>query len=170
MAKFLPAVTKTLAAEGGFFHNTKTGEVVNMGITLDLLRSLKVLNSSGPATNADIEFVQSLTQDEAKDIYELDFWNKMSLDQINDQDVANKIFDLGVNMGIVPASRILQAAAGVSQDGEIGPRTIAAANAMDPVALLGSIKAWAANRYRDIAAANPLLTGNLQGWLARLQA
>jgi lysozyme family protein len=170
MASFLPAVTKTLAAEGGFFHNLKTGEVVNRGITLDLLRSLKVLNSSGPATQADIEFVQSLTVEEAQDIYEIDFWAKLHLDQINDQAVANKVFDLAVNMGVGTAARFLQAAAGVPQDGVIGPQTIAAANAMDPVALLGSIKAWAANRYRDIAAANPLLAGNLTGWLSRLQA
>lgn len=170
MANFDPAVTRTLASEGGFFNNLKTGEVVNRGITLATIRALGILKSTGPATQADIAFIQGLTEDEAKDIYHIEYWTPLHLDQIDDQAVANKVFDLAVNMGVVSAARFLQAACGVIEDGIIGPITITRANAMDPVALLGSIRARAKNRYQDIAAANPTLAGNLPGWLARLNA
>lgn len=170
MAEFLPAVTKTLVSEGAFFYNHKTGEVVSMGITLATLRSLGILHSTGAASEADVAFVKSLTGDEAKDIYRKEYWDPLHLDHINNQAVASKVFDLAVNMGVVSAARFLQASCGVAEDGVVGPITIARANAMDPVALLGSIRARAANRYQEIASANPALAGNLTGWLNRLNA
>jgi lysozyme family protein len=39
------------------------------------------------------------------------------------------VFDTAVNMGVGTAARMLQMAAGVTVDGEIGPATIAAAGA-----------------------------------------
>lgn len=170
MSEFAPAVAITLQHEGGFFWNHATGEVVNRGITLATIRSLGILNTSGPPLQSDIEFVKSLTEDEAKDIYESEYWSKLNLDHLNSQDVANKVFDLAVNMGVVTAARFLQAACGVTEDGIVGSLTIGRANAMDPVALLGSIRARAANRYREIAAANPTVSADLPGWLARLNS
>ena len=170
MAEFAPAAAITLVHEGGFYHNPATGEYANLGITLATLRSLGILKTTGPALQSDIDFVKSLTEDEAKDIYRLEYWDKLNLDHLNSQDVANKVFDLAVNMGVVTAARFLQAACGVPVDGIVGAQTIGAANAGDQVALLGSIRARAANRYRDIAAENPNLAPNLPGWLARLNS
>lgn len=170
MAKFEEAIDKTLAAEGGFFHNTTTGEVVNMGITLTTLRSLQVLRTNGPATPDDINFVRTLTEDEAREIYKSEYWDKLCLDAIDSQDVAAKVFDVAVNMGVVTSARILQQAVGVPVDGIVGPHTIGAANAMDAIALLGMIRARAASHYREIAAANPNLAPDLNGWLTRLNS
>lgn len=170
MANFEPAVKKTILAEGGFFYNHTTGEVVNMGVTLATLRSLGILHSTGTPSKEDVAFVKSLTADEAKDIYRKEYWDPLHLDHINDQAVAAKVFDLAVNMGVVSAARFLQASCGVAEDGVVGPITIARANAMDPVALLGSIRARASNRYQEIASANPTLVGNLHGWLSRLNS
>lgn len=170
MAVFEPAVTLTLKHEGGFSHNPKTGEVVNRGITLATIRSLGILKSHGPATAADIEFIQSLTEDEAKDIYYAEYWDKLNLNSINSQEVANKVFDLAVNMGVVSAARLLQQACNVTPDGIVGPITIGRANAMDPVVLLAKIRSEAADRYKQIAQANPLLASNLPGWMNRLNS
>lgn len=168
MANFEPAVKLTLQHEGGFFWNHASGEVVNRGVTLNTIRSLGILKTTGPPLTSDIDFVKSLTEDEAKDIYESEYWAKLKLDHITSQEVANKVFDLGVNMGVVSAARFLQAACGVAEDGIIGPITIARANAMDPTKLLGLVREHAANRYHAIAAANPVLATNLPGWLSRL--
>ncbi len=169
MADFTPAVTLTLQHEGGFFHNAATGEVVNMGVTLATLRSLGILKSSGPALQSDVEFVRSLTEDEAKDIYHMEYWAPLQLDHINSQDVANKVFDLGVNMGISAAAHILQVALlMVPADGIVGPRTIAAANSADPAKLLSEIREAAKRKYQEIAYLNPALASNLPGWLNRL--
>lgn len=170
MSEFAPALAKTLIHEGLFYHNPSTGEYANMGITLNTLRSLGILRSKGPATDADIEFVRSLKNEDAALIYRQQYWDHLELDAINSQDVANKVFDLAVNIGAVTAARFLQAACGVPEDGIIGPLTIGRANAMDPAALLGSIRALASNRYQEIAKANPALAPNLPGWLARLNS
>ena len=170
MADFDLAIPITLAHEGGFFHNTTTGEVVNMGITLTTLRSLQVLRTNGPATPDDINFVRTLTEDEAREIYRSEYWDKLCLDAIDSQDVAAKVFDLAVNMGVVTSARILQQAVGVPVDGIVGPHTIGAANTTDPVALLGMIRSRAATRYWQIATENPLLAENLPGWLHRLNS
>lgn len=168
MANFLPALTKTLIHEGGFFHNLKTGEVVNRGITLATLRSIGVLKTTGPTLQSDIEFVRSLTEEETADIYEQEYWGPLKLENVTSQDVANKVFDLGVNMGVGGAARLLQISAHVPADGIIGPKTIKAVNDCDPTVLLAEIREHAGERYHEIAAANPLLAGNLKGWLSRL--
>lgn len=170
MADFALAAAETLKHEGGYFYNHTTGEVVNMGITLATLRSLGILHTSGPPLQSDIYFVKSLAEDEAKDIYHQQYWEPLHLDQINSQEVANKVFDIGVNMGVVSAARFLQNACGVTADGIVGPLTIDRANSHNPDDLLVEIRAKAAERYQQIASANPAMAGNLPGWLNRLNS
>ena len=93
MADFDPAVQLTLQHEGGFFHNPVTGEVVNFGITLTFVRD------SGYSAAADEAFIQNLTAQEAREIYRKYFWDRYNIGAIANQDLANKVFDLTVNMG-----------------------------------------------------------------------
>jgi lysozyme family protein len=163
MAEFLPAVTITLQHEGGFFHNPVTGEIVNHGITLKFVRS------SGYQPDADEAFIQSLTAAGASAIYRTYFWDRAHIGSIDDQSLANKTFDLSVNMG-PSALKLLQSAAQCAADGILGPISIAQINALDPLQLLAQFKNLAAQRYRQIAADNPELAGDLTGWLARLNS
>ena len=70
------------------------------------------------------------------------FWKANRLDQINDQRVATWLYDHAVNGG-GRGIGWMQTAAGVKADGDIGPKTLAAINAADPVELL--------NRAEDVA-------------------
>jgi len=163
MADFGPAVTLTLQHEGGFYHNPVTGEIVNHGITL------KFVQSSGYKPDADEAFIQNLTTAEASAIYQTYFWNANHIGSINDQNLANKVFDLTVNMG--PAAlKLLQSAVNCAADGVLGPISIAQINARDPVELLAEYKQLAAQRYAEIAQGNPELAGDLTGWLSRLNS
>ena len=163
MADFEPAVTITLQHEGGFYHNPVTGEIVNHGITL------KFVQSSGYKPYADEAFIQDLSTAEASAIYQTYFWNANHIGFIDDQSLANKVFDLTVNMG--PAAlKLLQSAVNCAADGVLGPISIAQINARDPVELLAQYKELAAQRYTQIAAANPPLAGDLTGWLSRLDS
>ena len=171
MADFEPAVQQTLQNEGGFFHNQVTGEVVNYGVTLTFASSF------GYCDAADQGYIKGLTQQQAIDIYKKHFWDPHNLGSINDQIVANKAFDLTVNMGPGDAQHegaltLLQRAArdvggNCSVDGIIGPNSLACINGLNGAQLLTAYRARAKARYEQIAQ-DPKLAGNLSGWLARL--
>jgi len=195
-AQFDPAVTLTLEHEGGFGRNPKTGEVVNHGITLKLLRQLGILKSTGPTLQSDVEFVQNLTVEDAKDIYYSEFWLKPNIGELESQDVANKVFDLQVNTdhGVIFLQeainqidlsnpdyfqRFIKVA--LTVDGIVGPVTAAAAVCCVPVTLLGhravsdiepgtGIRGFAEKYYRQVVIDNPEDADQLQGWLNRLDS
>ncbi|MGD0361780.1 MAG: glycosyl hydrolase 108 family protein [Bryobacteraceae bacterium] len=174
MADFQPALTITLQNEGGFYHNPVTGEIVNHGITLAFVRS------SGYRPEADENFIRNLSTAEASAIYLTYFWDRHRIGCLADQRLANKTFDLTVNMGPGGGNRpgaltLLQAAVNAcgghcEVDGVLGPASIGQINTLDAAALLAAYKRLAAQRYTQIAAANPKLTGDLTGWLQRLES
>ncbi len=171
MANFEPAVQQTLQNEGGFYHNPVTGEVVNYGVTLTFA------SGCGYCGAAEQDYIHNLTVEQATDIYKKHFWDAHNLGSINDQSVANKAFDLTVNMGPGGAQHegaltLLQHAAcdiggNCSVDGVIGPNSLACINALDAAQLLTAYRARAKARYEQIAQ-DPKLAGDLPGWLARL--
>ena len=169
MADFATALALTLINEGGFFHDAETGELVNRGITLDTLRELGILKSIGPASVADIDFVQGLTEDETAQVYRHFWWDILHLDSLNDQELANKVFDLAVNTGTVQTTLWLQRIVNVKQDGVMGPVTMAALNSGNAAAILVALRLNAKAFYVALAEAHPALAHDLDGWLARLQ-
>jgi lysozyme family protein len=68
--------------------------------------------------------IKMLTRDAAKEIYQRDFWQRGHMDQF-DSALAFQVFDFAVNSEIETAIRKLQQAAGVADDGHIGPITLA---------------------------------------------
>jgi len=164
MADFSKALAITLDNEGGFADRSQTtGEVVNRGITLAFLRGIGELTSTGPATPEDIEYVRNLTPEHTTDLYWDYFWHPLSLTAIQDQNISNGVFDLGVNRWIEMPAKWLQQAVCVADDGCIGPKTIAAVNAADPVKTLISVRA-AARAFYNVA--EP--AADRPQWLARL--
>lgn len=174
MAIFDPAVQLTLQHEGGFFHNPITGEIVNYGITLSFVKGC------GYCATADEQFIRNLTLEQAEEIYRQYFWNRFNLAQISDQQLANKAFDLTVNMGPGGSTHegaltLLQRAVNdcggqCTVDGELGPHSISQINQLDPLRLLAAYKERAKGRYEEIAAANSNLASDLSGWLVRLNS
>lgn len=102
--------------------------------------------------------------------YFVEFWLPLKLGYLNSQDVANRVLDASVNMGQVPAIRLLQQAVGVAADGHIGPVTLAAANVLNADALLASYREQRSDYYRKIVAAKPEDEKYLKNWLARANA
>ena len=168
MSQFEPALAITLGHEGGFFHNPVTGEIVNFGVTL------KFVQTSGYKPDADEDFIRNLTRGEASQIYQTFFWDRLHIGGIRDQNLANKVFDLTVNMG-PGALKLLQTAmnecgGSCEVDGVLGPLSIGQANRCDAAALLARYKQLAAARYTAIANGNPKLAGDLSGWQERLNS
>jgi len=79
--------------------------------------------------------MRSITQDDVKPLYKKKYWDALSCDELpNGVDYA--VFDFGVNSGIGRAARFLQKIVHVTQDGAIGPQTIAAVNDFDPALIV----------------------------------
>src|SRR5260370_3822475 len=119
--------------------------------------------------------VKNLTFQQAAQIYERDFWEKIHGSKIQDQALANKLFDLAVNMGVGRAIRLLQEASGLcglplKEDGVLGTKTLTVINICNSGALLLEFKALASSYYRELAHVHPALQRFLGGWLKRAAA
>lgn len=108
---------RLLKHEGGYVnHPSDPGGETKFGI------------SKRAYPNVDIK---ALTEEEAKRIYRRDYWDPMRLDDLP-QTVRFDMFDTAVNSGIRQAVIFLQRAAGVDDDGKLGPVTIAECGRIDP--------------------------------------
>ena len=118
---FSEALAHTLRFEGGWAHHPNDpGGATMKGITYK--------------TYADY-LGRAVTHDELRgipdahlaDIYRKRYWNASRCDNLPDGlDMA--VFDTAVNTGPAQAARLLQRIVGVTADGGIGPKTIAAVN------------------------------------------
>lgn len=116
--------------------------------------------------------IRNLRIEDAANIYRDNYFRPIHGYEMQDQDVANKIFDMAVNMGIGTATKLCQkscCALGqlVAVDGSFGPNTLEAVNRCEPGALLGMLRAESKAHYESIAEANPDLKQYLNGWLKR---
>lgn len=74
--------------------------------------------------------IKNITLEQAKKIYQTDWWNKLGGHGLHSA-VVFQLWDFAINAGVSRAVKELQQAVGVNADGVIGPKTIAATNAMD---------------------------------------
>jgi lysozyme family protein len=84
------------------------------------------------------EDIQNLTLERAKEIYRRDYWGPAGCDAVPAA-IKFDLFDMAVNSGRLAAVRTLQRAAGLSGaevDGRLGPRTLAAVQAVPAARLV----------------------------------
>lgn len=91
--------------------------------------SLKGTNFGISAMSYPALDIKNLTVEQAKVIYKRDFWDRAKADQLHPA-VAYQLFDMAVNHGNGNAIRMLQRAAKVADDGQVGPATLGAVSAM----------------------------------------
>lgn len=116
---FHSALEHVFREEGGFVnHPQDPGGATNFGITH------KVLQAHRQAA-VTIDAVRDLTREEASAIYHQNYWLAGRCDKLPSR-LAFMHFDACVNHGIGQAAKFLQRSAGVTADGSIGPRTLAA--------------------------------------------
>ena len=109
------AIERILQAEGGYVnHPSDPGGETQWGISK---RSYPTLD------------IKNLTRNQAKAIYQRDFWNAINADEMYDG-VAFQTLDFAVNSGIQTAIRYLQRALNVADDGHWGPTTLEASKNM----------------------------------------
>lgn len=124
------ALQHTLKDEGGFSDHPKDpGGATMKGVTLDTYRTYR------KNQHLTAEDLKKITNDELHDIYKRRYWDAVKGDDLP-SGVDYCVFDCAVNSGPGRAIKILQEVAGAKPDGVIGPVTLAAVKALDPVELI----------------------------------
>lgn len=139
---FDQAFEKLIGHEGGYSNNpADPGGETMFGVTKTVARSWGYAGT-----------MVDLPLNTAKEIYRTLYWNRSRAEDMPDA-VRFDVFDTAVNSGVSQAAKLLQRAAGVKDDGAIGPITLAAIRAMDPQKLdkrfsgqrlrfMASLKTW----------------------------
>lgn len=172
MAKFDPAFERTIGLEGSYSNDPNDpGKETKFGITK---QSALDHGYHGEMKELPIEL--------AKIIHKGGYWDNFGLDSINDQDVANEIFDTGVNCGTLTAGLIVQKALNLLNkngslwpdlkvDGMIGRVTIDAINDCDnksndyKTVFLKCLNALQVAYYETITEKNEKLERFFFGWV-----
>lgn len=108
------------------------------------------------------------------EFYKQNFWDENALDHISDQQLANTVYDFGVNSGTPRAAKTLQQAVNdtglvtLDVDGQIGPKTIAAINALNPATVHENYNRRREEFYKGLAKGSQAQF--LKSWLSRLSS
>lgn len=122
----------------------------------------------GIAKNANPSVdIKNLKWADAKEIYFNHYWVAGSCDKLLGR-IAALHFDGCVNNGIRGASKFLQRAVSVDDDGNIGPHTLSVVNKCDPFTVCQSICDQRIEYYNHIVAKKPEQVKYLKGWLRRI--
>lgn len=93
--------------------------------------------------------------EQAGKIFQHDYWNALRLDEVTSQEVANKVYDMAVNMGVRTAARYVQGIVGVTVDGVLGSQSMAAINSYDPQRLVQYLRTISRQHYENLLRENP---------------
>lgn len=162
MAEFLPAFERMILNEGGYKLHTVAGDRGGMtyaGIARNAWPQWpgwKTLDAGG---EPEAELVRGF--------YRANFWTPLRLEEVQSPDVARTLFDFGVNAGTGTAAKLAQVVVGVTPDGRVGPKTLAAINMTDPDVFLPRYALAKITRYRDIVARDRTQGKFLLGWINR---
>lgn len=130
---FARALQLVLVNEGGWSDNpADPGGATMKGVTLANFRRYV----KPDASKADL---RAITNDQLAVVYRRFYWDAVLGAQLPDG-VDYAVFDFGVNSGPSRAVRYLQAVVGATQDGRIGPATLAAVNARSPAAVVNGLQ------------------------------
>lgn len=161
MANFNEALKFILKHEGTELF-IGPNERSRYGITEILLMSISY----------NIKDPNNLQMNDVEWIYNKVFWEPKNLDCISSQLVANKIFDMMVNMGTYQSTKLVQAALNSSGnncviDGKLGPHTMIEINHCDEEKLLSELVLKCITFYKSIAKNEK--AKYLAGWLTRAE-
>lgn len=200
MSQFNPAYELILANEGGYSNDPRDfGGETWKGIArimhsnwegwplVDEIKANTDKNSLLKALAADEELEVMVMK-----FYEKEFWNRMLCGQIEDQSIANELFDTAVNQGISKSVRQFQEAlnllnnnqkhySDINEDGTMGNDTLKAYRAYMLTAnfpgrsvdrnvrtLLKLMNGLQAARYAEICEEHPDQEVYFYGWVNRI--
>lgn len=170
MADFLPAYEAMILAEGGYKLHTVEGDAG--GATYAGIARTK--NPDWPGW-AHIDRGETPPTQMVRDFYRAGWWVPLQCDAIRDQRIAQAIFSFGVNTSAYGkpevAAKLAQIVVGVTPDGDVGPKTVAAINDYHPELFQAQYALAKLARYAEICNRDKSRTQARQfllGWVNRV--
>lgn len=172
MADFAPALQRVLLHEGGYVNDpddpggeTYKGIARKMNSKWDGWVLIDILKKqSGFPANLDKD---SDLQVKIKNFYEVNYWDTIKGDDIQNQEVATSIFDFAVNAGVTTSASLAQMVVGAKIDGVIGDKSVTSINSFNPEHFLASFTVAKIARYIAIIKKRPTSQKYLYGWVRR---
>ena len=167
MANSSKLVPFILQWEGGFVNDPlDIGGATNKGITIGTFTEYKRRKGLKAPTVQDLK---NISNEDWHEVFKGLYWDRWKADEIKSQAVANILVDwvwASGSHGIKRPQRLL----GVTADGVVGSKTIAALNAKDPAELFKMIKADRIKFIDEICEKRPANNRFKKGWLNRINA
>jgi len=111
--------------------------------------------------------IKNLTLRQAREIYYNDYWQIIKGNHIDNQEIAEQIFDFAVNAGVRRAIKYAQRVCGAEADGIMGPITLKAINEILPEMFLNFYRLARIHYYFRLSRFTSYRTF-LYGWLKRV--
>jgi len=185
MAKFEIAESITGRNEGGYANNpSDTGGETYAGIARNhwpkwdgwsLIDRIKETFGKSPSIINKYAKLDIFLKDFISQFYKKNFWDVLKLDLVNDQQLANSVYDFGVNSGTSRSAKFLQQSIistyslPIFADSQIGNKTLSALNnpPVEPKIIYNEFNRRREQFYRSIAVGNQAQF--LKSWLSRLK-
>lgn len=150
--------------EGGFANlPADKGGPTNKGVTIGTFRQFF-------GQGATVGQLKRMTDQQWMTVFRKGFWDKFRADEIRSQSVANICVDWAWHSGTGIAIPKVQKLLGVTADGIVGKRTLAAINAADPEQLFERVKAARLAYFDSIVRRRPSQIVFLNGWRNRVNS
>jgi lysozyme family protein len=154
MANFQKAVEFVLWQED---DHRQPGKIVNLGDGVGLTRlGITQKNYSGDVPDSffsTLDFKDAVSC--AKAVYRKFYWNSLAGDSLSSDLIAALLLSFAVNKNTKTAIRCLQGVLNTTEDGVLGPITLAMVNSKDENQVAKLYRAAWANYYMQLAAINP---------------
>lgn len=184
MANFNEAFQNTMLSEGGYTNNPKDkGGETYKGISRRRNPDWKgwtITDKCKPKRcfpkcldkNIDLQHLVA-------ELYRQKYWDSNHLTEFTNQNIAEKMFDIGVNMGIAVAAKMLQRALNVSnqneryfkdlkEDGIIGVKTLESVNKHPyPEVIFKCLNVFQGMKYINLAERNQTQEAFINGWFMK---
>ncbi len=172
MADFAKAFVLTMKAEGGYDNDPQDpGGETYKGIARKMNSKWDgwiIIDMMKKERNFPVNLDNNVKlQEKIKAFYEVNYWDKIRGDDIENQDIAESIFDFAVNAGPIVSAKLAQITVSAEPDGVIGPKTIEKINADNPRTFLAVFALNKIARYVSICNKRQESKKFFFGWVRR---